>query len=658
MKLFLTVCSILISGLLLRSNAQPEVMQQIAQIRKMPLDTSHVNSLRRLGGQITDSILSKQLLDEALQKSLQVGDVNTITDCYRVLGVWYSSYDLKDSALHYYRLSMQSAEKNHNLFLIAGAQFNMGNIYYWQGKYDSCIIYYQRAATVYEGQEILKDKSVTEKQLDRRKSDLYGNMSAVFNMLKNLVKADEYIDKAIAISKKYNSPAAADALAFYMQTKADNYTANGFVERALRTRLEFLGQMQEGQNAKVYLQQSYQNISREYFSLDKIDSSRIYADKSLELASLLKVPGAIAASNWQLGRIAMKNEQYAQAEKYLLQTKDFYESSTDPAEQKGYYDVMRELNFKLGKYKEAYLFFEKYQEINDSLLLSEKAREFAEREVRYETEKKETQIGLQKSEIRQKNVLNYFLIGSSLALIVIFFLTYRNYKNRQQLQQQRIGELETEKQLAATQFLLQGQEEERSRLAKDLHDGLGGLLSGVKLQLGAMKGNLVLNDTNTIAFDRALTKLDESISEMRRVAHNMMPEALLKLGLKQAVYDYCESLSYDQAFRINCEVHGFDMRMNSSSEIVLYRIVQELLNNAVKHSGASGIMVQLMRQEDGVVTITVEDNGKGFDMANTDVLRSAGVRNIQSRVKYLNGTMDIKSAPGKGVSVYIECKVV
>jgi signal transduction histidine kinase len=657
MKLFLTICSILISGFLFQLKAQQEVMQQIEQIRKMPLDTAQVNSLRRLGGQITDSSLSKQLLDEALQKSLKIGEVNAITDCYRVLGVWYSNYDLKDSALQYYRLSMQSAKRNNNLFLIAGAQFNMGNIYFWQGKYDSCIIYYQHAATVYEGQEILKDKNVTEKQLDRRMSDLYGNMSSVFNMLKNLAKADEYIDKAIAISKKYNSPAAADALAFYMQTKADNYTANGFPERALRIRQEFLSQMQEGQNAKIYLQQSYQNIAREYFTLDKIDSSKIYADKSLELAASLKVPGAIAAANWQLGRIAMRNEQYPQAERYLLQTKEFYESSTDPAEQKGYYDVMRELNFKLGKYKEAYSFFEKYQDINDSLLLSEKAKEFAEREVRYETEKKETQIGLQKSEIRQKNVLNYFLIGSSLALIIIFFLTYRNYKNRQQLQQQRIGELETEKQLAATQFLLKGQEEERSRLAKDLHDGLGGLLSGVKLQLGAMRGSLVLNEANTISFDRTLNKLDESISEMRRVAHNMMPEALLKLGLKQAVYDYCESLSHDQPFAIKCEVHGFEARTNSSSEMVLYRMVQELLNNAVKHSGASVILVQLIRQEDGAVTITVEDNGKGFDTVNTDILKSAGVRNIQSRVKYLNGTMDIKSSPGKGTSVYIECKV-
>lgn len=660
MKLLAAFCAILAHSLLALLHAQSEdsLLLRIEQIRKMPLDTAQVNNLRKLGGQLTetDSALSKQLLDEALTKSLKIGEQNTITDCYRILGVWYSSFDMKDSSLLYYRLSLQSAEKNNNLYLMAGAHFNMGNIYYWKGQYDSCIYYYQKAATVFEDPNILRDKNIAETQVDRRRSDLYGNMSTVFNTLKNLSKADEYIDKAIAISKKYSSPAAADAIAFYMQTKADNYFSNGFPEKALRIRLEFLTQMKEGKNAKIYLQQSYQNISQEYFALNKIDSSLLFANKSLELATGIKLPNALASANWQLGRIAIKNKQYQEAEKYLSSIKEYYESTEDPLEQKNYYDVMRELAFNLGNYKDAYVYFEKYHTVNDSLLQSDKVIEFAEREMRYETEKKETKIELQQSQIRRKSTLNYVLAGSLLATGIIIFLIYRNYRNHQLLQQQRIIELETEKQLSATQSLLKGQEDERNRLAKDLHDGLGGLLSGVKLQLGAMKGNLILSADNAVAFDRALNKLDESIIEMRRVAHNMMPEALIKLGLKQAVYDYCSSLSQQQPFTINCEMHGLDERMDNSVEMVLYRIVQELLNNVVKHSNASTILVQMMREGDGQVSITVEDDGKGFDPEKINTLNSAGLRNIRSRVNYLNGTMDIKSAPGKGTSVYIECK--
>ncbi|MBK6283049.1 MAG: sensor histidine kinase [Draconibacterium sp.] len=220
------------------------------------------------------------------------------------------------------------------------------------------------------------------------------------------------------------------------------------------------------------------------------------------------------------------------------------------------------------------------------------------------------------------------------------------------MQEQKITELEKEKLLLATQSILKGQEEERSRMAKDLHDGLGGLLSGVKLQLGAMKGNLILSEEHGRTFNHALSKLDESISEMRRVAHNMMPEALMKLGLQQALQDYCDGLSESQDFKINTEFYGLEKRMESSFEIVIYRIVQELLNNSVKHSGASTILVQVMRQDKNL-TITVEDNGKGFDI--DPVLKGAGLINIRSRVDYLKGQLDIKSEPGKGTSVYIDC---
>src|SRR5690606_6876594 len=127
---------------------------------------------------------------------------------------------------------------------------------------------------------------------------------------------------------------------------------------------------------------------------------------------------------------------------------------------------------------------------------------------------------------------------------------------RQKIQQAKIEELETEKQLLAAQSLLKGQEDERSRLAKDRHDGLGGMLSGVKLQLGAMKGNIILTQENSALFNSALEKLDQSISEMRRVAHNMMPETLVRLGLEQALQEYCDGLSQQQEFTIHCVFSG------------------------------------------------------------------------------------------------------
>jgi signal transduction histidine kinase len=296
--------------------------------------------------------------------------------------------------------------------------------------------------------------------------------------------------------------------------------------------------------------------------------------------------------------------------------------------------------------------YKKYYAANDTLQNEESRKMTLELDKKYDTEKKEKQLLVQQVTIRQKNTLNYILAGSAVTLLLISLLTYRNYRQKQKLQQQKIAELEKEKLLSAAKSILKGQEEERSRLAKDLHDGLGGLLSGVKLQLGAMKGNLILSEEHGQIFNTALVKLDESISEMRRVAHNMMPEALMKLGLQQALQDYCEGLSAAQPFTINGEFYGLEKRMESGTEVVVYRIVQELLNNAVKHSGASVILAQVMRQENNL-TITVEDNGKGFDMPT--ILQGAGLKNIRSRVDYLKGQLDIQTEPGKGTSVHIDC---
>jgi len=169
-----------------------------------------------------------------------------------------------------------------------------------------------------------------------------------------------------------------------------------------------------------------------------------------------------------------------------------------------------------------------------------------------------------------------------------------------------------------------------------------------------MKGNLILSEDMGKTFNNALGKLDESISEMRRVAHNLMPEALMKLGLQQALQDYCEGLSEGQPFVINSQFHGLETRMDAATEVVIYRIVQELLNNTVKHADASTILTQVMRQENNL-TITVEDNGKGFD--KEEVLQGAGLKNIRTRVDYLKGQLDIQTAPGKGTSIHIDCTI-
>src|SRR4029079_1184344 len=160
-------------------------------------------------------------------------------------------------------------------------------------------------------------------------------------------------------------------------------------------------------------------------------------------------------------------------------------------------------------------------------------------------------------------------------------------KHHQTLQKQRILELETEKKLAATEAVLKGEEQERTRLAKDLHDGLGGMLSGIKYSLNTMKGNMIMTPENAQAFERSMDMLDSSIREMRRVAHNMMPEALVKFGLDTALKDFCNDIKQSGALAISYQSYGLEnSAIDQTTAITIYRIVQELVNNTIKHAAA------------------------------------------------------------------------
>ena len=332
--------------------------------------------------------------------------------------------------------------------------------------------------------------------------------------------------------------------------------------------------------------------------------------------------------------------------------------------------LLTDIEEKAGYPEKAFQYQKQFIQINDSLKKEKLQLQINETEVRYQTEKKQKEIlklekdkQVQSFSIRQKSTLNYFLAGLLAALLIVVFLGYRNLRHRQQLakqqdelQRQHIRELEKDKQLVIVDSMLKGQEEERSRLAKDLHDGLGGLLSGVKFSLSNMKDNLIITPENMTVFERSLDMLDTSIKELRRVAHNMMPEILTKFGLDEAVKEYCNTINATKLLVVKYQSHGMDMRLDKSVEIIIYRIVQELLNNTMKHSAATEAIVQLVKEE-GRLSIIVEDNGKGFDKELPNVNKGAGLSNIQSRVDYLKGRLEIHAEKAKGTLVNIEFNI-
>ena len=311
----------------------------------------------------------------------------------------------------------------------------------------------------------------------------------------------------------------------------------------------------------------------------------------------------------------------------------------------------------LGHVTESFKYLKQLIAVNDSIKTRNNQKKVYELQTKYETQKQDEKMQAQQQMLVQKNKINYLLGGCVLSLIVIFSLLYGNYQNKQKLQQRKINEFETEKKLTATEAVLKGEEQERTRLAKDLHDGLGGMLSGLKYSFNSIKNNIIFSQVHTKTFERSMTMLDNSINEMRRLAHNMMPEALVKFGLDTALKDFSNDMNQTGAINVNYLSLGMEkVSIEQTTAITIYRIVQELINNIIKHSEAKNAIIQLSKM-DKKLSVTVEDDGNGFDITFLNTAKGIGWTNIQSRVDFLNGTLNIQSTQSKGTSVFIELDV-
>lgn len=364
-------------------------------------------------------------------------------------------------------------------------------------------------------------------------------------------------------------------------------------------------------------------------------------------------------------------QQTGRHQEVLSLMKEAYPLSKQIAEGPFILDVLRlkaASENQLGQYAQAAKDLQEYITLSDSIQRAATARMVLELDARYQSARKERQIQALRHDnertslVLEKHRLFIWLlamIAIALLLIVIFiFLFYRNSRkllsHQQRLHQLEMDRVKQEHRISLLSAMLNGQEQERTRLARDMHDGLGGLLSAIKLQLADMSRLLTQPGEQSLV-QKIVRHMDNAIDELRRVARNMMPEILLRYGLGEAVQEYCRALKTPD-IAITCQVFNYQDNDNRSTQTVIYRIMQELVNNAVKYAGASQILVQL-QQTDNRLFLTVEDNGVGFDVtAVSSNTGSTGLNNIYARTAFLNGKINIDSQPGAGTAVSMECE--
>jgi len=245
----------------------------------------------------------------------------------------------------------------------------------------------------------------------------------------------------------------------------------------------------------------------------------------------------------------------------------------------------------------------------------------------------------------------YLGLGISIAtafLLGVGLLIYR-HRSKQKMAEQKIKQLEKEKELIAARSALDAEKAEREIIARDLHDGVGAMLNVVKNNMDIMKSYSIIENKEVSYFNNAVNGLEESIVELRRIAHHIMPAVLIEKGLFVALDDFCRSTP--KAKFIYSEP---ERRFDPEKELVIYRCAYELVNNALKHAKARSIEVHLNVDEENVY-LSVVDDGSGFDLQNAP--QGMGIRNLNTRLAAFGGKMDIYSEPGKGTEANAEMKL-
>src|SRR5436189_2163541 len=629
--------------------AQQTVADSIGKlIQKMPADTAKVNRLNEMVSkfQYADPSISVMAVNEAIELAGRLNYTLGLATAYRLKGVLYVDRMVLDSGKMFYDKAYELCkDKKEKAFQkqIGLVTHNYGVIYHKKQEYDSATRLYLEAARIFSssGQEEFAFFP-------------YNNLSTMYSYLQNNVKSLEYAKATYASALKLNEgnkivSAVNSVMSAHLQL--ENYDS---VLLPLKKNLSATAELNN------YFQHGITNnlLARYYsYGKQKHDTAVLYSRNALKDMQ--------AVNNEYEGTNMLHNLGYFyQQAGNLDSAMKYFDKAIEKAKALGLDQVVQyslenmvELEEKRGNMKKAYQILKELVVLKDSLQQKINREQVNELEARYQSEKKDSQIKLQQASIQRKNIYNYILIGSAVIILIIPLLSFRNYKQKQKLQQQRIKELETEKKLTATEAVLKGEEQERTRLAKDLHDGLGGMLSGIKYSFQTMKGNLIMTPDNQQAFERSMDMLDSSIKEMRRVAHNMMPEALVKFGLDTALKDFCNDISQSGALKVNYQSIGLENKIiDQTTAITIYRIVQELLNNTMKHAAATNAIVQVSKT-DGLLSVTVEDDGKGFDTSVLKQSRGIGWSNIQSRVEFLKGKFDVNSQKEKGTSVLIELPV-
>lgn len=602
--------------------------QNVLKIKALMEKANH------FAGYHLDSALYYDHLAE--KKAIETYEDSILTHIYYNLSLDYQSKNDSLKFHKYLNLASHRAQRDSNWKIIMLIKISRGKEKIKQNQFHKALILLQES-----------EKISIQHHFPKYTASIKRNIGDIYNNLNDTLKGLEINKATVPLAKQYNKkvliPLYNDIGRFYIENNFDS--ASFYLKKGLHIVEEF--------NDNYSKANYYNNLGFTYLSHKHYDSAYYFLQNAKQFALQYDQPKSLYYSYYYLGQLYEKQNQYAKAIEHY--TKMFLyenEHGVDSYQKIIVYRSMAELYAKLQKYDKAYAFQQKHQTLKDSVFDLDKTNEFNKLRTEYEVEKKNQQIDLltteKEVEALRKRQLLYAGIGIVIPLLLVI-LFYRNrIKSQRLLQEKEKQRMEKELELEHANALLVGQDQERNRIAQEIHDGVGAQLAGLKLSLEQTNSQLENEQLQHISDD-----LGKAFSELRSISHNLSVNYIENKRLDVLLLDLKTQYERNHAFTIDLYIFPTDLLSNIllSNKHHLYRIVQELINNTSKHAQASQIFISFTQHEDGL-NIVYEDNGKGFDVMQQK--KGIGLQNIEERVKSLNGILTIDSKPLKGTTIIID----
>ena len=586
------------------TNAQPNQDTLLESAMKMP-DSLKTTYLLNTIAQQYRSLPEKSLswIEAVIKLSYELHEPNARSQAYRFAGAIYKNRGEYAKSLSFHLKSLKINDSLQNKAALATNYNDIGIVHKNLGDYQLALEAYLKANAL-----------VTELGMSKGIVMTLNNLGTIYEALNQYDNALKYYNRAYAKALEFG---IMEGLSVTLSNIGELYANKGDYRNAL-------------------------NYFREAISIDEKTGDLFgSAVTRLNMAAMFINQRKWDSADYHYNRVKVVAEQY-HSHDLLAKV----------------YNGLTKMYEEQGDYRNALKMYRLARNAQDSVYNETASRQLAEMTTRYNALQKDLEI----DQLKAENLLNELKIrqqkSDRLALLILLgftsiiaFLLIKRYKTKQEHKHNLEIIRQRDEHLSA---LVEVQENERKELAKELHDGVGQMLSGLKLGLNSFKVNIEKNKYNINDFNTLLNILDQTVVEIRGISHRMMPRVLQEEGLVPAINDMLEKSFRFSEVQWEFEHFGLKERYEERLEISLFRICQELVNNIIKHSEATKVSVQLIQNQNFLI-LFVEDNGRGFSISNKE--KGIGLLNIATRLKNLHGEFTMEPSPTSGVSATVRIPI-